>query len=59
MENMSAYIWEQKYWVLYKYIYDIVSHYVYSPKMALCTKKYKIRIKIQNILQQWVNGVVV
>ena len=44
--------WSKRDWVLYKYIYDIVSHYVYSPKMALCTKKYKIRIKIHNILQQ-------
>ena len=25
-------------WVFYKYIYDIVSHYVYYPKMALFTK---------------------
>ena len=42
----------KRYWVLYKYIYDIVSHYLYSPKMALCTKKYKTRVKIHNVVQQ-------
>ena len=41
-----------KNWVLYKYIYDIISHYAYSTKMTLCTKKYKIRVKIHNVVQQ-------
>ena len=50
MESIYACIWGEKYWVINKYIYDIVSHYVYSPKMAVCTKKYII--KIHNIIQQ-------
>ena len=46
----------KKYWVLYKYIYDIVSHYVYSPKMALCTKIYITGIKIYNICNNELMG---
>ena len=46
----------KKYWVLYKYIYDIVSRYVYSPKMALCTKIYITGIKIYNICNNELMG---